>query len=73
MTDASGSYSQTRDAMEFLGRVAEWLRAEPAGKVEYGEFYVSKVEVRFDNEVIGHFVSDDPDWMFVANETTSTG
>lgn len=60
------TYTQSADAMAYLGEVAAWLQSAPEGKKTYGEFYVSKVSVVFDGELIGTYVSDDPDWLFEA-------
>lgn len=58
------AYTQSADALEFLGRVAAWLDSAPDGTKTYGEFYVSEVKVTFDGEEIGTYTSDDPGWLF---------
>lgn len=63
---SAAPWTNSADAMAFFGKVAEWLKTEPEGKVSYGEFYVSSVTLSFDGEVIGRFVSEDPSWEFVA-------
>jgi hypothetical protein len=56
--------TMTDDELIYLGKVSEWIKACPDGKLDYGEFYVSKIEVTFDGQLIGTFISDDPAWLY---------
>ena len=52
------------DSLIYLGKVSQWLKDCPDGTTDYGEFYVAKVSVVFDGDLVGVFTSDDPSWIF---------
>lgn len=52
-----------RDTLRYLGQVCDWLDSCPDGKFEYGEFYLGRIPVYLDRDVVATFVNDDPDWL----------
>lgn len=52
------------DIITYLGKLADWLKICPDGKVEYGEYYPDRMSVKFDGDVIGEFINEDPEWVF---------
>jgi len=59
------------DLLIYLGKVAEWLKSSPEGKVSYGEFYATEVVIHFDDEVTGKFLRTDDYWTYTTCEQDS--
>lgn len=53
----------SKDLIQYLAKVCDWLDSCPDGKHDYGEYYPGKFPVYFDSEVVAVFVNDDPDWL----------
>lgn len=53
------------DIVVYIGKVAEWLRTAPDGRVSYGEYHLGDLQLCFDSEPICKIFPDGADWLFV--------
>jgi len=52
------------DQIKYLAKVAEWIESAPDGTTKYGEFYVQRIPVYYDSDLIGEFIDEGGFWLF---------
>jgi hypothetical protein len=58
------TYPIATDQIKYLAKVAEWIESVPDGTTSYGEFYVQRIPVYYDKDLVGEFVDEGGFWCF---------